>query len=120
MAPNLSFKKSDKLLSTNDFSDVFKNKRFFHTKKTLKIFYHIKNQNTPRIGLIISKKIAKKAVDRNYMKRFLREWFRNNRLFLPTGDYIFFVVTRFNRNHFQEVRQELGYFTERINKKKPL
>ncbi|MCV2508955.1 MAG: ribonuclease P protein component [Neisseriaceae bacterium] len=117
MDQNFLLKKSDKLLNKKDFSEVFKHKKVFNTGRNLRIFYYISNQNQQRFGLIVSKKISKKAVDKNYMKRIIREWFRHNKLSLPKGDYIFFVKKKFNHDDFLEINQELNSFKERIQKK---
>jgi ribonuclease P protein component len=41
-----------------------------------------------RIGLVVGKKVAKRAVRRNYIKRSVREWFRLNRHQLGSIDYV--------------------------------
>jgi ribonuclease P protein component len=40
----------------------------------------------PRLGLAISKRVSKRAVDRNRLKRLVRESFRRHRLELPPID----------------------------------
>ncbi|RDI99093.1 ribonuclease P protein component [Dyella solisilvae] len=40
----------------------------------------------PRMGLAISKRVSKRAVDRNRIKRLVRESFRRHRLELPPVD----------------------------------
>src|SRR5215472_1617725 len=40
----------------------------------------------PRMGLAISKRVSKRAVDRNRIKRLVRESFRRHRLELPPID----------------------------------
>ena len=42
-----------------------------------------------RLGLIIAKRFAAKAVTRNTIKRIIREAFRNRRHALPTRDLVF-------------------------------
>jgi ribonuclease P protein component len=42
----------------------------------------------PRLGLAISKKNAKRAVDRNRIKRLIRESFRQNQYNLPAIDLV--------------------------------
>jgi ribonuclease P protein component len=42
----------------------------------------------PRLGLIVPKRILPRAVDRNRVKRKLREWFRCNRTQLGSRDIL--------------------------------
>jgi ribonuclease P protein component len=43
---------------------------------------------TPRIGLTVAKRVDKRAVGRNRIRRVLRETFRLTRAALPPGDYV--------------------------------
>ena len=83
----LSLSKQTKLIKTDDFSSVF-NFRKRIAGKYLVFHYKIEapqvldNQISSdhvlsiRVGLAVAKKVAKRAVDRNYMKRVLREFVR--------------------------------------------
>ncbi|MFH4354031.1 MAG: ribonuclease P protein component [Neisseriaceae bacterium] len=115
--PYLSLKKSDKLLSSKDFSSVFRNRRACVSRGKIKIFYALSEQQISRLGLIVSKKVARKAVARNYIKRCLREWFRTNRASLPTGDYIFLTQSQFDASQREQVYQELEKFKLNLQKK---
>ena len=44
---------------------------------------------SPRIGFAVSRKVDKRAVVRNRIKRIAREFFRQQRAALPPGDYVF-------------------------------
>lgn len=44
----------------------------------LQIYAKPNNLNYPRLGLIVAKKMARRAVERNKVKRLLREYFRTN------------------------------------------
>ena len=52
----------------------------------------------PRLGLIVAKKVAKKAHERNYMKRTVREWFRVNKSLLGHFDYVVRSQKKFEKN----------------------
>ena len=79
----LSLSKQTKLIKTDDFSSVF-NFRKLIAGKHLVVHYKLvssaelppSNASSVRIGLAVAKKVAKRAVDRNYMKRVLRELVR--------------------------------------------
>lgn len=44
--------------------------------------------SSPRLGMVVAKKKAKRAVDRHRIKRIVRESFRNARVSLPVVDII--------------------------------
>ena len=45
-------------------------------------------QTAARLGLVVGKKLLKRAVDRNRLKRIVREQFRRQRAILPAYDLI--------------------------------
>ncbi|MGV6861488.1 MAG: ribonuclease P protein component [Putridiphycobacter sp.] len=84
---SFDFSKKLKLLNSEDYQSVFsKPKRFGNN--TFTVLARENGLNHPRLGLAISKKCAKKAVDRNRIKRLFRESFRLNQQTLPTVDII--------------------------------
>ncbi|MEE9327632.1 MAG: ribonuclease P protein component [Cocleimonas sp.] len=83
----LSFDNSLRLLLAADYQFVFnKAERFGNTSFT--VLARKNNLDHARLGLAISKKCAKKAVDRNRIKRLFRESFRLNQYNLPNIDII--------------------------------
>ena len=76
-----------KLLTADRYSYVFsKAERFGNRSFTL--LARKNDRHHPRLGLAISKKSAKRAVDRNRIKRIIRESFRLNQHTLPCVDII--------------------------------
>ncbi len=76
-----------KLLTADNYSFVFdKAERFGNYSFT--VLARTNNLTHPRLGLAISKKCAKRAVDRNRIKRLFRESFRINQHKLPSVDII--------------------------------
>lgn len=76
---NNSFSKELRLLSKEDFLNLRENPRFVSSGLFLFFFKpnsSIKKQT--RLGISVSKKISKKAVDRNSLKRKVREIFRTS------------------------------------------
>lgn len=69
--------KSHRLHKADEFSAVIRF-RCVATGDFLQIYAKPNNINYPRLGLIVAKKIARRAVDRNRVKRLLREFFRVN------------------------------------------
>ena len=73
-----SFPRTARLLTAADYSPVFKtNKRL--TDKYWTVLVHKVSSPEPKLGLAIAKKRAKRAVDRNVIKRVAREAFRHSR-----------------------------------------
>lgn len=64
-----------KLRKTDDFSSVFRFKRV-QRGTNLDIFFRENELGHARLGLIVPKKLLPRAVDRNRIRRVLREAFR--------------------------------------------
>jgi len=75
---NNSLSSIEKLKKKRDFENLRLNTKSINTK-----FYRIKykknSRDNPRIGIIISKKVHKLAVQRNLFKRRIREIFRTHK-----------------------------------------
>ncbi|MDH5425363.1 MAG: ribonuclease P protein component [Gammaproteobacteria bacterium] len=87
MAGNAHFPKCAKLLKPAEFKQVF-NAAKRAGDRHLTIFYHANERNQPRLGLAISKKVSKLAVERNRIKRLARETFRLKRHELQFADFV--------------------------------
>ena len=97
--------KQSKMVKTDDFSSVF-NLRKRIANRHLVIRYKANEHNIPRLGLIVAKKTAKLAVQRNYMRRVLRELFRLNQQHLPEVDLVVQVQKTFEKPEFMLIKQE--------------
>jgi len=76
-----------KLLTADNYKNVFaKAERFGNRSFT--VLARENDLDHARLGLAISKKCAKRAVDRNRIKRIFRESFRLNQHKLPNVDII--------------------------------
>jgi ribonuclease P protein component len=93
------------MVKTDDFSSVF-NLRKRIASPHLVMRYRLNEVNIPRLGLIVSKKTAKLAVQRNYMRRVLRELFRLNQHNLPVIDLVIQVQKIFEKPEFMLIKQE--------------
>lgn len=99
------FPRQAKIVKTDDFSSVF-NLRKRIASQHLVMRYRLNEANQPRLGLIVSKKTAKSAVQRNYMRRVLRELFRLNQQNFPVIDLVIQVQKPFNKLEFKLIKQE--------------
>lgn len=81
-----SFKKTQRLLTKNDYNHVFEQAKKIATPGFI-ILFRENEFSYARLGLAISKKMIAKAHDRNRIKRLLREGFRQKTL--PAVDLVF-------------------------------
>lgn len=58
----------------------------------MQLLYRPNGQGTARLGLIVARKLARKAVTRNCIKRVAREAFRSARPGLPPYDMVFRLI----------------------------
>ena len=65
-----------RLLTPADFQNVFNNPPVKAVSRELTLLTKPNQQEHPRMGVTISKKVAKRAVDRNRIKRIIRETYR--------------------------------------------
>lgn len=84
---NNDFGRRYRLLKADEYSSVFAFRRS-KSNAFFQIYWRQSELAHPRIGLIVAKKTAKKAHERNYIKRTVREWFRLNKSNLKNFDYI--------------------------------
>jgi ribonuclease P protein component len=62
----------------------------------------------PRLGLAISRKAAPRAVDRNRIKRIIREEFRHNQARLPAVDLVFYGSAGLAQMESERLRKALS------------
>lgn len=82
-----SFRYAHKLHKTDEYSSVFAFRRALRGR--FYILHYCPNQGeTARLGVVVAKKLAKRAHTRNLVKRIAREVFRRHRASLPAHDLI--------------------------------
>ena len=84
---NHHFKREMKMLKAENYQHVFNQAQRFGNQ-SFTVLARENELNHARLGLAISKKCAKNAVDRNRIKRLFRESFRLNQHTLPCLDII--------------------------------
>jgi ribonuclease P protein component len=104
-----------KLLKTDEFSSVFSFRRRIFGE-CLAMYYKPNSLGYARLGIVVSKKTARRAVARNYMRRVLREWFRLNREKLGGLDVVVKVQKPFMRTEFNLTQEELLRFLNRLQR----
>jgi ribonuclease P protein component len=84
----LLFPKSLRLLNAKAFERVFKHASYRASDRYCLILATPNSEQVPRLGLVIAKKHIRLAVERNRIKRLIRESFRKQQHQLPTIDAI--------------------------------
>ena len=116
MAKTYKLPKQAKLIKADDFSSVFNfRKRIASTHFVM--HYQPNLHLRPRIGLVVSKKVAKLAVSRNYIRRVLRELFRLKQHEIAHVDLILRVQKKFTKSDFIEITQEFDMLISKLNQK---
>jgi len=82
-----TFTREQRLLTAKQYSHVFADARRFGNH-SFTLLVRVNDVSHPRLGLAIAKKSVKRAVDRNRIKRLLRESFRKRQHSLPPIDII--------------------------------
>jgi len=96
------------LQKNKDFESVFKNGRIFSDEF---LFLKVKKNNLQdsRFGFIIGKKISKKAVVRNKIKRRLREIIRKKLASIESGfDVVIGAKEKIINKDYWEIEKEIG------------
>lgn len=99
------FSKTERLLKTDEFSSVFALRRSRHGRYVQVLLGE--EHPHPRLGLVVAKKVAKRAHERNYMKRVLREWFRLHKQTLPQRDIVVRAKVKFEHDEVEAVWAEM-------------
>src|SRR6185369_15398573 len=67
----------------------------------------IATSSSPRFTLIVSTKVSKRAVERNRIKRIVRESIRNSVRQFRNGDYVIIVKVRAAKKPPADIRENL-------------
>lgn len=84
----LAFPRSHRLLTSADFRRVFRQRRKVATRHA-SLHLSRNGLDHARLGLTVSRKVSKKAVQRNRIKRLVREYFRKHNVILNGTDVVF-------------------------------
>lgn len=85
---NNTFPRSVRILTTEEYDKVFKNPVRASEPGVLILARKNESQTGSRLGLVIQKKVLKRAVWRNRVKRIARETFRLNQHSLQNLDLV--------------------------------
>jgi ribonuclease P protein component len=108
----VKFRKSDRLLTDFEFTQVFRSAHRAEDRRETILnsgpyTLYIRNSDRPRLGLSIGRKVVRRAHDRNRIKRCIREFFRLHRSTLK-GDIVVKVQTQPSVFNFQSLTKPLN------------
>lgn len=111
-----SFTRELRLLDAAQYKYVFaKARRFGNQNFTLLV--RVNEESHARMGLAIAKKAVKRAVDRNRIKRIIRESFRHMQYDLPNIDVVIMCRPSAVPLKKEEIRQQFDKQWSYISKK---
>ena len=113
------FPPSARLRASAEFQAVFKAGRRLSSSH-LKLHAHVRAEaSAPRLGVAVSKKVDKRAVGRNRIKRLAREIFRGQRAALPAGDYVLIAQPGAAKLESSELQAQFLQLLQRARSLKP-
>lgn len=117
-----TFRKSERLCSKNEIEELFSNGSSFYLYPFRVKYYLAKREyGLPKVLFSVPKKKFKRAVDRNLIKRRLREAYRLNKTVLTTSFEVVgiqvniaFIYTDTEKNSFDILENKLNLVLERL------
>ena len=113
-----SFPRSLRLLKKPQYDYVFQSAKKIGTHYAT-LLYRTNNLEHPRLGLIVSKKTAKRANARNRFKRVSRESFRLIQSSLPNVDIVILSRGKITESDNQVLFSEFNDAWQKLIKAKP-
>jgi len=111
-----NFGKHLRLLNSTSFQAVFDAVSERASTKEFLLLARENGLDFPRLGIIVSKKVSKRAVDRNRIKRVIRESFRQIQDSLPQRDIIILVRPPAALAENSKNTDQLQYLWKKLNK----
>lgn len=114
-APTYKDRKRDHLRKADEISSVFDFKcrvssaHFIALVKPNKLTY-------PRLVVMVAKKTSRRAVQRNYMRRVIREYFRKTKQDIAQIDIVIRVTKSFKKQENATINQEIAVIFSKLVK----
>jgi ribonuclease P protein component len=110
------FSRQYRLVSKQDFRAAFI-KPHKIARKNLIVLYKSNQKSLARLGIVISKKYARRAVDRNLLRRVIRESFRQQKEALKGLDLIVLLRTECTPLDKKALRDDIGSLWQTLQAK---
>ena len=111
---SFGFPRNNRLNSSADFDRVFKETDFKVSNRFLLLLARTNQVNQSRLGLIVGKKKIGHAVDRNHVKRRLRESFRLRQVELVDLDIVALVRSDSGPREDSQLSMQIGVLFDRL------
>jgi ribonuclease P protein component len=119
---SFDFSRNARLLRPAEFKRVFENTELRGSTSCLLVLASANQQTRARLGFVIAKKQVRHAVDRNRVKRLVRESFRLNNSRLESLDFVILArsgVIDMDNQQLREMIDALWFRLKRPNHVKP-
>lgn len=120
--PDFGFSREARLLKPAEFKRVFENTEWRGSTPCLLVLASANQQTQARLGFVIAKKQIRHAVDRNRVKRLIRESFRLHQSKLEPRDYVILArsgITDLDNTRIREMIDALWFRLKRPSHGKP-
>jgi ribonuclease P protein component len=113
-----TFPKAQRLKSRNQIEALFRSGKSFSVFP-LKVLYRWEGEELPKVGVGAPKRFFKRAVDRNRIKRLLREAYRLQKQILlesssAKGLHVFLIYTGRDLPSLPDVMQRIGVILRKL------
>lgn len=116
MTKRHSFPRTSRLTNKHEYSFVFADASAFHCK-AFTVLVRPGQADNARLGQVVAKKVSKKAVDRNRIKRIIRDSFRRHQHELDNHDIVVLAKPAAATMPGDKCHCELVYCWKQIRKK---
>lgn len=113
MQPRQTFRRTNRLSKTRDFSAVFAFRKALRSEH-FQLLYHPTGLGRARFAVVVAKRMARLAVERNHVKRLAREAFRIRREELPGCDLVVRLASNLNGVRRSTLRAEVDDLLRRL------
>ena len=104
----MRFSRDSRLSRKPEFDRVFRDAELRFRRGPFRALACANGECRPRLGLIVGKRNARRAVDRNRIKREIRESFRQHADSLPPCDVVVQLIERLERPRCRDLATPLG------------
>lgn len=110
----LGFRSEHRLRKTDEFSSVFAFRRSLLRGNHFELLHRPNSTETARVGVVVAKKFVRSAVNRNLVRRIVRESFRLSRNKLPQRDIVVRVSAHMSKPDRCALRDEIDELFARL------